>query len=134
MEWTRGNYSEAWVRYDHRNHHVFRESDQYQVEYTDTQGRKATLHRVRYSRYVQTHHIRFYYNVLKTTFENVELLGQNTESLIVQLIDKGNIVHKMCEMYMSFDLSELNNTSYYYGQLVNHYEQKDDKSKFPSLS
>ena len=75
-----------------------------------------------------------YYNVLKNTFENVELLGQNTESLIVQLIDKGNIVHKMCEMYMSFDLSELNNTSYYYGQLVNHYEQKDDKSKFPSLS
>ena len=81
-------------------------------------------------------HIRydFYYDTLKTTFENVELLGQNTESLIVQLIDKGNIVHKMCEMYMSFDLSELNNTSYYYGQLVNHYEQKDDKSKFPSLS
>ena len=37
----------------------------------------------------------FYYNVLKTTFDNVELLGQDTDSLIVQLSDKGNIVHKM---------------------------------------
>ena len=76
----------------------------------------------------------FYYNVLKTTFHNVKLLGQDTDSLIVQLSDKGNIVNKMCEMYKSFDFSELDNTSYFYGQLVNYYEQKVGKSKFPSLS
>ena len=76
----------------------------------------------------------FYYNVLKNTFDNVELLGQDTDSLIIQLSDKGNIDHKMCEMYKSFDFSELDNTSYFYGQLVNYYEQKVDKSKFPSLS
>ena len=55
----------------------------------------------------------FYCNVLKNTFDNVELLGQDTDSLIVQLSDKGNIVHKMCEKYESFDLSELDNTSYF---------------------
>ena len=75
----------------------------------------------------------FYYNVLKTTFDNVELLGQDTDSLIVQLSDKGNIVHKMCDMYKSFDFSELDNTSYFYGELVNYYEHEVDKSKFPSL-
>ena len=64
----------------------------------------------------------FYYNVLKTTFDNVELLGQNTDLLILQLSDKGNIVYKMCEMYKSFNFSELDNTSYFYGQLVNYYE------------
>ena len=72
--------------------------------------------------------------MLKNTFDNVELLGQDTNSLIVQLSDKGNIVHKMCEMYKSFDFSELDNTSYFYGQLVNFYEQEVDKSKFPSLT
>ena len=65
---------------------------------------------------------------------NVELLGQDTDSLIVQLSDKGNIVHKMCEMYKSFDFSELDKSSYFYGQLVNYYEQEVDKSKFPTLS
>ena len=75
----------------------------------------------------------FYYNVLKTTFEHVELLGQDTDSLIVQLNDKGNIVHKMCEMYKSFDFTELDKSSYFYGQLVNYYEQEVDKSKFPTL-
>ena len=60
----------------------------------------------------------FYYNVLKNTFDNVELLGQDTDSLIVQLSDKDNIVHKMCDMYKSFDFSELDNTSYFYGELV----------------
>ena len=53
----------------------------------------------------------FYYNMPKNTFDNVELLGQDTDSLIVQLSDKGNIVHKMCEMYKSFDFSGLDNTS-----------------------
>ena len=76
----------------------------------------------------------FYYNVLKNTFDNVELLGQGTDSLIVQLSDKENIVHKMFEMYKSFDFSELNNTSYFYRLLMNYYKQKVDKSKFPSLS
>ena len=75
----------------------------------------------------------FYYSVLKNTFDTVELLGQDTDSLIVQLSDKGNIVHKMYEMYKSFDFSELDNTSYFYEQLVNYYEQEVDKSKFPSL-
>ena len=55
----------------------------------------------------------FYYNMLKNTFDNVELLGQDTDSLIEQLSDKGNIVHKMCDMYKSFDFSELDNTSYF---------------------
>lgn len=76
----------------------------------------------------------FYSNVLKKTFDNVELLRQDTDSLIVQLSDKGNIVHKMCEMYKSFDFSELDNTSYFYGQLVKYYDQEVDKNKFPSLS
>ena len=35
----------------------------------------------------------FYYNVLNKKFNTVELLGQDTESLIVQLSIKGNIVH-----------------------------------------
>ena len=62
----------------------------------------------------------FYYNVLKNTFDNVELLGQDTDSLIVQLNDRGNIVHKMCDMYKSFDFF-LNSIirAYFYGQLVN---------------
>ena len=34
----------------------------------------------------------FYYNVLKNTFDNVELLRQNTDSFIVQLSGKGNII------------------------------------------
>ena len=77
----------------------------------------------------------FCYNVLKTTFDNVELLGQDTDSLIVQLtIDSGqSIVHKMCEMYKSFNFSELDNDSYFYEQLVNYYEQEVPKSKFPDL-
>ena len=76
----------------------------------------------------------FYYNVLKNTFDNVELLGQDTDSLIVQLSDKGNIVHKMCDMYKSFDFSELDNTSYFYGELVKYYYNHEvDKNKFPSL-
>ena len=75
----------------------------------------------------------FYYNVLKTTFNSVELLGQDTDSLIVQLNDRGNIVHKMCDMYKSFDFSELDNTSYFYGELVKYYEHEVDKRKFPSL-
>ena len=36
-------------------------------------------------------------------------------------------------MYKSFDFSELDNASYFYGQLVKYYEHEVDKSKFPSL-
>ena len=75
----------------------------------------------------------FCYNVLKNTFEHVELLGQDTDSLIVQLYDKDNIVYKMCAMYKSFDFSELDNTSYFYEQFVNYYEHEVDKNKFPDL-
>ena len=63
----------------------------------------------------------------------VELLGQEMDSLFVRLSDKDNNVHKMCEMYKSFDIFELDNTSYFYGQLVNDYEQEVDMSTFPSL-
>ena len=35
----------------------------------------------------------FYYNVLNKKFNTVELLGEDTESLIVQLSIKGNIAH-----------------------------------------
>ena len=76
----------------------------------------------------------FYYNVFKKTFDNMDLLGQDTDSFIVQLSDKGNIVHRIYDMYKSFYFSELDNTSYFYGQLVNYYEHEVDKSKFPSLS
>ena len=55
------------------------------------------------------------------------------ESLFVRLSDKDNNVHKMCEMYKSFDIFELVNTSYFYGQLVNDDEQEVDMSTFPSL-
>ena len=37
-------------------------------------------------------------------------------------------------MYKSFDYSELDNTSYFYGKLVNYYKQKVDKNNFPLLS
>ena len=134
LEWTRGHHPEAWIWYDCRNNHVFRESHWYQVEYTCVQGGETILHRICHSGRVQTHHIRVLYNVFKNTFDNVELLRQDTDSLIVQLSDKGNIVHKMCEMYQSFDFSKLDNTSYFYRQLMNYYKQEVDKSKFPSLS
>ena len=39
----------------------------------------------------------------------------------------------MCDMYKSFDFSELDNTSYFYGYLVKYYDHEVDKSKFPSL-
>ena len=67
-------------------------------------------------------------------FDKVELLGQDTDSLIVQLSDKSSIVLKMCEMYKSFDFSELDKDSYFYEQLMNYYEQEVHKSKFPTLS
>ena len=55
------------------------------------------------------------------------------KSLFVRLSDNGNNVHIMCEMYTSFDIFELVNTSYFYGQLVNDYKQEVEMSTFPSL-
>ena len=55
------------------------------------------------------------------------------ESLFVRLSDKDDSVHKMYEMYKSFDIFELDNTSYFYGQLVNDYKQEVEMSTFPSL-
>ena len=43
----------------------------------------------------------------------MELLGQDMDSLMVQLNHKVNIVHKLFEMYKSFDFSELDITSYF---------------------
>ena len=40
----------------------------------------------------------------------------------------------MCDMYISFYFSELDKSSYFYGQPVNYYEQEVDKNKFPTLS
>ena len=71
--------------------------------------------------------------MFKNILDSVEFLGQNTDSLIVQLSDKGNIVHKLFEMYKSFDFLELDNTSYFSRQFVNYYEQNVDKSKYCSL-
>ena len=74
---------------------------------------ETILHKICHPRHVQTQHLNFYYNVLKITFDNVELLGQDAGSFIVQLNDQGNNIHKMCDMYKSFDFSELDNTSYF---------------------
>ena len=41
------------------DHHVLRESDRYQTEYRGEENGTTVLHRVRYSRHVQTHHLRF---------------------------------------------------------------------------
>ena len=40
----------------------------------------------------------------------------------------------MCNMNKPFDFSELDNTSYFYGEHANYYDHEVDKSKFPSLS
>ena len=75
----------------------------------------------------------FHFNEFKSTFDNVQWLGQDIYLLIVQLSDKYKIVHMMCGLYKSFD-KKLDNTSYFYGQLVNNYDQEVDKSKFFSLT
>ena len=63
----------------------------------------------------------------------VKLWGQEMKSLFVRLSEKGNSVHKMCEMYKSIDIFELDNKSYFYRQLVNDYKQEVEMSTFPSL-
>ena len=91
------------------------ELDWYYIEYTGEDSCEAILYRICYFGHVQHIIYDFSFNILKNTFDNVELLGQDIDSLIVQLSDKGNFVHKMCDMYKSFDFSELDNTSYFYG-------------------
>ena len=40
----------------------------------------------------------------------------------------------MCEIYKSFDFSELDKESYFYAQLSEYYEHEMDKDKFPKFS
>ena len=119
MEWTQGYHSKTWVWYDRRNYHVFREFGRYQM---NTPVRKVVKpFFIGFAILDMFKHIiyDFYYNVLKNTFDNTELSGKGTDSFILQLSDKGNIVHKMWEMHKSYNFSELDNTSSFYGQLVN---------------
>ena len=74
----------------------------------------------------------FFYNVLKKNFTSVDLLGQDTDSLIVN-IKASNVAEKFCELYKSFDFSEIDTTSYFYGVLVNYYNTKVNKSEFPTI-
>ena len=75
----------------------------------------------------------FYYNKLKTTFNNVTLLGQDTDSLIVKITDN-NTINKMLDNYKSFDFSELDTSSFFYKKLVDYYKQHyDENSEFSTL-
>ena len=74
----------------------------------------------------------FYYNKLKKVFNNVTLLGQDTDSLIVKITDN-NTVTKMLDMYKSFDFSELDPSSYFYKKLVDYYNTKVNKKQFNTL-
>ena len=65
----------------------------------------------------------FYYNKLKKMFNNVTLLGQDTDSLIVKIRDE-NTVGKMLDTYKCFDFSELDTSSYFYQKLVKYYNKK----------
>ena len=62
----------------------------------------------------------FYYNKLKVTFDEVVLLGQDTDSLIVYIRDP-KTYDKMLDMYKSFDFSELDHSSYMYEKVVERY-------------
>ena len=71
----------------------------------------------------------FYYNKLKETFNDVGLLGQDTDSLMVEITDP-NLDEKLLDMYKSFDLSELDPSSYYYKKVVEYYNSdKVNKSQ-----
>ena len=70
---------------------------------------------------------------MNRSWEQPSKIGHGTDSLMLQLNDKGNIVHKVCNMYKSCDFSELDNTYFFYGELEKNYEQEAYKSKFPSL-
>ena len=74
----------------------------------------------------------FYYNKMKKIFNDVTLLGQDTDSLIVKITDPYTI-EKMLNMYKSFDFSELDQSSYFYQKLVEHYNTNVDKAEFPTL-
>ena len=75
----------------------------------------------------------FYYNKLKKTFESVELLGQDTDSIIVHLKDRRGVAYKMCRMYKSLDFSDLDPLSYFYKQIVKYYGDLGSPS-FTTLS
>lgn len=75
----------------------------------------------------------FYYNKLKTTFNSVTLLGQDTDSLIVKITDN-NTINKILDNFKSFDFSELDTSSFFYKKLVDYYKQHyDENSEFPTL-
>lgn len=74
----------------------------------------------------------FYYNKLKKVFNNVTLLGQDTDSLIVKITDN-NTITKMLDMYKSFDFSELDPSSFFYKKLVDYYNTKVNKKQFNTL-
>lgn len=74
----------------------------------------------------------FYYNKMKKVFNDVTLLGQDTDSLIVKITDP-NTVEKMLDMYKSFDFSELNTESYFYNRLVEYYNTKVNHEEFTTL-
>ena len=63
----------------------------------------------------------------------MELLSQDKDSLSTQLSDKVNIVHKLFEIYKSFEFLELDITSYCSRQSANYYEQNVGKNKFSAL-
>ena len=113
MEWTHGYHLKAWICYGRGNHHVFRECDRSQVEYTFEESSETVLHKICYLGMSKHIIYKFYYNVFKNTFDNMEILGQDTDSLIVQLNDNVSIVYEMCDMYKSFDFLELDNTNYF---------------------
>ena len=69
----------------------------------------------------------FFYNVLKKNFNNVQLLGQDTDSLIVKMDGHPS---KICELYESFDFSEIDHRSYFYTVLQDYYNEKVDKNMF----
>lgn len=74
----------------------------------------------------------FYYNKLKTTFKNVTLLGQDTDSLIVKITDNNTVI-KMLDNYKSFDFSELDTSSFFYKQVVEYYNTNVNKEEFTTL-
>ncbi len=72
----------------------------------------------------------FFYNVLKKNFNNVQLLGQDTDSLIVRMNGHPS---KICELYKSFDFSEIDKNSYFYKVLQEYYNEKVDKNMFSTF-
>lgn len=64
---------------------------------------------------------KFYYQRLKTSFDNVQLLGQDTDSLIIK-VKSENVSHVIAENYKYYDFSEIAKDSEMYNYLKNYYE------------